>query len=74
MLSKPSLSWEFRAGRAFPTVEVGKASGNTWADSDGARKVVRWLDPHARLILSESLSVKASVCGFRVEYDQRHSK
>ena len=50
-MSKPSLSREFRAGRAFPTGEVGKASGNTRADSDDDRKVLGWLDPHVRFAL-----------------------
>ena len=50
-MSKPSLSREFMAGRAFPTGKVGKASGNTRADSDDDRKVLGWLDPRARLTL-----------------------
>ena len=50
-MSKLSLLREFRAGCAFPTGEVGKALGNTQADSDGDRKVVGQLDPRARSTL-----------------------
>ena len=39
-MSNLSLSREFRAGRAFPTGKVGKASGDTRADSDDDRKVL----------------------------------
>ena len=38
--------------RGFVTTgEVGKASGNTRADSDDDRKVLGWSDPRARLTL-----------------------
>ena len=50
-MSNLSLSREVRAGRTFPTGKVGKASGNTWADSDGDCKVVGQLDPRARSTL-----------------------
>ena len=50
-VSKLSMLWEFRAGCAFPTNEVGKASGNTQADLDGDCKGVGQIGPCARLTL-----------------------